>query len=526
MRVKGLIVSRPQTCLAPLVAALGLTLALPPFDVGWAAWVALAPMLHAMRRASGFAAAAQGFLFGMAWAAGTLFWRAIGWELFGGMAVLFSLYYALFGAVYRVASRVAGSWILVAGPSLWVALEYARANVGFLAWPTNLLGFTQYRFLPFIQVADLTGVYGVSFLLVLINHALSRLPEGQKTRAAGSESRWRALDTGRMREILAALAILVLALLYGRERLAGSPGEPSIRVALVQPNVLVRNSMPHEDQLAHLQVYRDLTEDAARDGPELIVWPSSSLPAPIHGSRLVRVTLEQTAQRAGAYLVVGGAGYEKLKARKQREIPYANSEFLISPVGQVLSRYHKRLLVPFNESLPFEGIVRWPSWITTAQEGFQAGETYTLFRVGEALFGTPICWENMFADYFRRFVLEGANLMVSVANEAVLGSTNAPYQTLAMTVFRAVENRVAVVRATTTGISAFIEPSGAITGQVSDGNGAALFVRGVAVRDVPLARHRSVYTVHGDWFVGLATAVAALALLRGLRPRPRLEAGS
>ncbi|MBA7674590.1 Apolipoprotein N-acyltransferase [subsurface metagenome] len=213
---------------------------------------------------------------------------------------------------------------------------------------------------------------------------------------------------------------------------------------------------------------------------------------------------------------MGGAGYEKCKPRKEGYLPYSNSEFLISPSGRLEAQYNKIRLLPFNEYVPFKGKITWPKWITTVKESFLPGESYTLFQVSGAKFGTPICWENMFPDFFRRFVLDGANLMVSVTNEGFFGRTAAPHQTLAMNVFRAVENRVAVVRAAPTGISAFINPSGEIVDRVRDGNGKDLFVSGFLVRDVPLSNTKTFYTMYGDIFAYVVIGMAGLIIVASL----------
>ena len=141
------------------------------------------------------------------------------------------------------------------------------------------------------------------------------------------------------------------------------------------------------------------------------------------------------------------------------------------------------------------------------------GDRYTLFQVGKARFGTPICWENEFPDVYRRFVREGANFMVTVTNESAFGANAGPYQTLAMNAFKAVENRVAIARAATTGVSAFIDSRGRIVSRVKDRDGRDLYVAGILLWDVPLADEKSFYTLHGDLF---AQVMAAAALLMPL----------
>jgi apolipoprotein N-acyltransferase len=220
---------------------------------------------------------------------------------------------------------------------------------------------------------------------------------------------------------------------------------------------------------------------------------------------------------------VGGAGIEKFKSRKKGQAPYSNSEFLIKPDGRLEKRYDKIQLVPFNEYLPLQGIIPWPRWITTLKYSFIPGDKYTLFEVSGSKFGAPICWEGLFSDLFRRFVKAGANFMVNVTNEGYTGRSAAPYQTLAMTVFRAVENRVVVLRAATTGISCFIAPDGAIIRRIQDQKGNDLFVSGIMVRNVPLYHAGTSYTMHGDWFAFAAIVVTLAGLLAAVLRRRQIR---
>jgi apolipoprotein N-acyltransferase len=158
-------------------------------------------------------------------------------------------------------------------------------------------------------------------------------------------------------------------------------------------------------------------------------------------------------------------------------------------------------------------VLRWPQWITTLDKSFVPGDRYTLFKVANARFGAPICWENNFPDVFRRFVQDGANFMVSVTNESVFGPTSGPHQTMATVVFRAVENRVAVARAATTGVSAFIDAQGRIVSRVEDANGNELFVHGTLAWDVPLSQQKSFYTRYGDVFARTMSLAAILMVL-------------
>ena len=491
-------------CLAIISAALA-ALSLPSFSLGALAWIALAPLLFALRQRSVSAAAFLGALFGLAFGAGTLYWisefpamNAIRFLLLG---LVFSLYYLAFGFLYALASRLVGSWLIVVGPALWVALEYARGSAGSFAFPWNFLGHSQYQALPLIQIADLTGAYGVSFLLMMVNQLASQLPDLRQM--AGL--RWRA-------QTLAVGAALAAVLVYGWQHLVDEPAPTAhVRVAIVQANVAARNGMSSREQMKHLAGYDRLTRETAKEKPDLIVWPSSSLPGPI-SFWMIRLYVADIAHRAGVPLLVGGAGGDKLAPAAEGRFPFSNSQILVAPSGRLEGQYDKIHLTPFTEQVPLQGLVKWPSWISAAEKGFVPGNDYTLFQVSGARFGAPICWENTFPDLFRRFVLQGADFMVSVTNENAFGATSGPYQTLAMNVFRAVENRVAVARAATTGVSAFIDSRGRIVSRIADARGADLYVAGVLVRDVPLAKERSFYTRYGDVFAR-AVAIAALAML-------------
>ena len=489
-----------------LASGLLATISLPSYDLGWLAWIGLAPLLFALRQRGLLAAAALGWLFGCAFGAASFFWINVIPDLnptrFVLLVAVFSLYYLAFGFLYALASHAIGSWILLGGPALWVALEYARGSLSFLAYPWNFLAHSQHQFLPVIQIADLTGAYGVSFVLLMANQLASQLPDLR----AGRNWRWGAQG-------LALTAVLAATLLYGWHRLgADAQAAPHLRVALVQANVTPRNRMPVKEQMAHLAAYDRLTKEAAKEKPDLIVWPSSSLPGPI-SFWMIQMYVSEMAHRAGTYLLVGGAGGDKFAPAREGQLPYSNSEILISPSGKLEGQYNKIRWTPFSEQVPLQGIVSWPRWITTLERSFVPGDGYALFQVSQGRFGTPICWENEFPDLFRRFVLGGANFMVSVTNESVFGTTSGPYQTLAMNAFRAVENRVAVARAATTGVSAFIDSRGRIISRIRDAGGTDLFVPGILLWDVPLSSEKSFYTLHGDVFAQAMAGAALLILL-------------
>jgi apolipoprotein N-acyltransferase len=513
--------------LLPLVSAVVLSAAYPPFDLGILAWIGISPFLYALRRATSAGAAGMGLIFGLVFVTGIFYWaprvNEISWFGFLLCLIAFSLYFVLFGFFYRLISRTAGSWILIGAPVLWVFLEYVRANLFFLAWPWNLLGHSQYRYLTVIQISDITGVYGISFLIVLVNQILSRLPD-----FAALQKKKHGKLCGRQNRLifqsLVVALVMVPVFLYGLYRINSTVAGKKVRVALVQTNRIVTENMKASDQVEHLNAYDRLSRIAGIENPDLIVWPAASLPAAIRSSRLVRHTVTRLAQQTDSYLMAGGAGLEKMKPKKEGYKAYSNSEFLIDPSGHLKGEYNKMKLVPFNEYLPLQGWIPWPGWLTSLKESFTPGDQFLLFDINGVKSGAPICWENMFPDVFRRFVKDGAHFMVSATNEAFLGRTAGPHQTLAMAAFRAVENRVAIARSAPTGVSAFINPDGEIVERVRDKNANDLFVEGYIVRDIPVSDKKTFYTLYGDIFAYCCIGLALLFIMYSWLPEKRRPA--
>jgi apolipoprotein N-acyltransferase len=508
-----------------VASSLLISASFPPLNLGACAWFGLAPFLFALRQRGFLASSILGYLFGSLVSISAFSWtmkiEVVYLSDFLIFLVVFSLYFLTFGFCYRLISRNLESWTIIGAPVLWVTLEYIRSNLFFLSWPWNLLGHSQYNYLSFIQIADATGVYGPSFLIVFVNQFLSEAPDFLKVQKASQSDGPKSFPCGKKLLVhsFAAISVVAVALSYGWYRLAQRDGNKHLRVALVQGNVLAWDNMSFSQQKDHMLTYVGLTRNAARNKPDLIVWPASSLPAEI-SNRYVRWTVLLLAQEIKSYIVVGGSGHQKDKPKKPGYLPYSNSEFLISPEGGIDGQYNKILLTPFNEYVPLRSFIRWPQWITTAKEDFIPGTEYVLFHILGTSFGTPICWENMFADHFRRFVAKGAQFMVIVTNEGFFGNSSSvgQYQTLAMNVFRAVENRVAIARASTTGVSCFINPNGAIVDRVKDGNGRDLFVSGILVRDIPLAEKKAFYTCYGDVFayivIGITAFIIVIAAIR------------
>jgi len=260
--------------------------------------------------------------------------------------------------------------------------------------------------------------------------------------------------------------------------------------------------------------------NSAGSGPDLVVWPSSSVPGRLPFDGTLKRMLSDVARETRAYFLIGTAGFDKFNQEQRRLQRVANSAFLFSPQGEIVGRYDKMRLLPFDEYLPLREYLAWPSWfVAQGMTEHLPGREMTIFRMDKARFGVLICWENLFPDQFREMSSRGVDFMVSMTNEGFTLVPEAHYQLLAIYRFRAIENRVSIVRTDTKGVSCIIDPEGRITARVQDHKGNDINVEGYLVGEVPLSSSRTFYTRHGDRFVLALFILLAGFVLAGERAR-------
>ncbi len=511
-----------------------LLLSLPPYDLHALAWIAVVPFFLLVRRA-GFLMASLGPL-----AAGVLFGTGHAWWIAKLEAVhplgfwlgvlLHASYFSVFGLVARTFHGRLPRWDALTFPAVWVLVEYLRFHSGFVSFPWGVVGYSQYRVLPVAQLAAVGGVLGVSLLVVAVNAVVAEMIAARFAaffrRDAVSAPPNAALGVGAV-----ALLVLVVALLTGPSRppdslppKAGSPAP--LRVALIQSGVPSLRGGGSRGARETLASYHRLSLRMAESRPELILWPESAVVGTLPLSEQLLWGLSNLARRSEAFLLVGSSGWDKT-TRDAGVSEAANSAFLLSPEGELLGQYDKVRLLPFNEYLPLRGSVYWPSWLRRAGPDARPGRELTIFEMDRARFGVQICWENNHPEGFRSLALRGVDFMVSMSNEADIESPSMRYQSLAMNVFRAIENHVSVVRITTNGVSALIEPSGRIAARIRDERGDDVNVEGTLVGEVPLSAERTFYSRHGDWLVAVLAAIlvaaAAFACVRRIALREENE---
>ena len=493
-----------------------LAVAFPTLDLHLLAWIALLPLFFALRGQSVKNGFWLGGTAGIVYFAGTVHWVTNSVHFYGGIPIVpaslitlllcayLALYPAVFGAAAVHIRKNHPSLFFVAAPALWTTLELARTYV-FSGFPWSLLGYSQYLALPVIQIADITGVYGVSFLIVLINAALAEFIMNRKSYFG----------------LLAALVTLMLVLGYGFVELRTPEQRSGMKVSVVQGNIEQDKKWDTAYQAETLAVYLRLTREALTEQPDLVIWPETAVPFYFSGvaptDQAMTADLIAFVKQNRVPLLFGSPTYE---VKPNRQIIGRNSAFLISADGLVAATYHKIHLVPFGEYVPLKNVLFFVEKMVQAIGDFQAGDEYTVMTVpvhgngahAGAKLGTVICYEIIFPDLVRRFVDNGANVITTVTNDAWFGRTAAPYQHFSMAVFRAVENRVPVARAANTGISGFIDAQGHILAA------SGIFTRTHLTHTIIPGTEKTFYTRYGDVFSYLCVlASIGLIIIRGSR---------
>jgi apolipoprotein N-acyltransferase len=465
------------------------------------AWFGLVPLLLLVRRVGSLAAFVQGCICGLLFHVLLTFWTlgvdGMNPANFATVNLANSAYYGLFALVARGFERRLPAWSVVALPTAWVVLEYMRSHVSFLAFPWGVLGYSQYAVLPVARVSAFTSVYGVSFLLVAVNVVLADLMQLSLRGRLGASPRPRRASL---------LGLIALGALVAAANISSHPRTPasSLRVGLVQADA-APNLAKDEEAWRVLEEYERLTREITNDHPTLVAWPSGVIFGKLAVSSRSRFLLAKLARDTESWLLVGASRFEKAEKRrdgKPAPLVAANAALLFAPSGKMVGSYDKIRLLPFDEYLPLRGWLKWPSWIVSPDRvDAVPGTRRTVFRAGDQRFGVSICWENYFPDDFRETVAQGVDFMVSMTNESFTDSPTGHRQMLAMNVFRAIENRVPILRTTPTGFSALIEPDGRMLSVLRDAEGRSLEVAGTLVTELPLSASPTFYARHGNVFV-------------------------
>ncbi|MBI2081145.1 MAG: apolipoprotein N-acyltransferase [candidate division NC10 bacterium] len=488
--------------LALLSGAL-LASAFPPLDWWPVAFLGLLPLLVAAAGEPPARAAWLGFASGMAFALLSIPWVVVTMVRYGqmpvwgagGVLLALAAYLACYPAAFTFAlSRfpLPPAAFPVGAAALWTALEYLR-TYALSGFPWNLLGYSQLPNLPFAQVATVTGVYGISFLLVLASAAAAApLLPGASPRGV-----WGTITAAGL--LIGAAHGAGLWALRGADAAAPAP----LRVGVVQGNIEQALKWSPAALDLTLDTYSRLSAQAAAAGADLIVWPETAAPLLLRHDPVRLAYVRALAQSLGRPVLVGApdrAAGEPIRLQ--------NSAMLFGPDGRLLAKYDKMHLVPFGEYVPLKPLLFFVDKVATGIGDFVPGESRTVFGVPGGTFAASICFEVIFPAEVRAAVAGGAEFLVNITNDAWFGRSAAPAQHLRMAAFRALETRRYLARAANTGISAAVDPYGRVL------RSTGLFEEAVLVEGVRPRRDLTPYVRFGDWFAAAASLAAAGWMLR------------
>lgn len=511
-----------QSCCLSLISGAALAVAFPKVSLGFLAWGAFVPLYFAIHGARLRRVFWLTWLQQFAFLICTLYWLWIPLHVDGhgpvavaaGVIVFVSATEALFGAISVLSAEFVSRHLrvsrLISYPIAWTALEWVRSffPVGF---PWNPLGDAVFGEIPVIQIAEFIGVFGLSALIIFVNIALwelisSAIAGNRNPRTAGAL-------------ILVTAAVVGFGMLRIRE-LERMPVAGHLTVAMIQGNIPQSDKWDPSKLPSTFKVYSDMTNEAAAGGSNLIIWPEAAtgfIFEPLNAyPYILRIQapywekLTRLAAGVNTPILVGSPAMDI----GPHDIQMRNRAYMLGADGRVRGYYDKIELVPVGEYVPVL-LKRFVSRMVEAPTDFVPGNRQTIFTVGTARLGVLICYESIFPYLSQRVVHAGANVLVNMTNDAWYGRSSAPYQLLAMTVLRAVENRTPIVRVGNTGISAIITPVGRIQ------DATQLFTRTTEIETVEWKKVHAFYSDAGDVFASLCSALLALGLLAAALPPRR-----
>lgn len=487
-----------RTVVAPLLAGAFLSVCFLPLPLaGLLVVPALALLFSFARREVGSRGKRRpgstwltGYLYGIGFFLGLFHWipklksdsLVYEWIMWPSL-LLMSLYLAIYaGAAFWVACRLArrGLPVEIGLPAAWVLAEWARGQ-GVLGFTWGAVGYALADLPILIQPLELVGLYGLSFLVLLVAGRLS---------------------TASARSLGAGGAVIVLLLLYGAVRMRAAPPEASLDVALIQPNLSAEEKWDDGSADRIVEGYLEQSARVVPDRADLVVWPETAVPLRLRYYPNYVRAINTFIERHADALLTGAPDYDEVDGLGV----HYNAAFLFDFRGEPLQRYVKRQLVPFSEWLPWRFLRVME--INFGQADFTPGRHATPLRCGDHAAGVLICIEAIFPQLARASVREGADVLINITNDVWFGNTAAPYEHAAMARTRAVELRRPLVRCANTGVSMIVDRAGRISRRLG------MSERGEIRALVHPERTMTPYARFGDWIV----AVAALVLLAALVP--------
>jgi apolipoprotein N-acyltransferase len=477
-----------------------LALSFPKFGHPAVAFIALVPLLVALRGTTPRRGFLLGLLAGFIHYAGTVYWTGATVSTFGGLPVFVAVivagllalymaaYIAVFGAITSILIRrfqFAGLWLT---PAVWVTMEYLRGIlIGGFPWIP--LGNTMVTFLPIAQLASIAGVQGLSLLVATLNVGFAVA----------------AVASGRRRTIGAAVSILLIAAVsvWGGLRLRANTltqGTP-IKVGLIQGNIAQTDKWNPDRAPMILERYLQLSQQAYQQGARFLIWPESSTPFYFEED-MAGGLVRGLARTLAVPLLLGSDEIEDGNPPK-----HYNAAFMLDTHGATAAVYRKIHLVPFGEYVPFQRLLFFVGPLVEAVSAFSRGTRVTMLPVEGHMVSTAICYEVTYPALQREAVRQGSELLTTITNDAWYGDSSAAYQHFDMAVMRAIEQGRYLVRSANTGISGIVDPYGRVLIRTN------LFETVAVVGEARFVQSKTVYATIGDLAAYLSAAVVIIALV-------------
>ncbi|MGV7221377.1 MAG: apolipoprotein N-acyltransferase [Nitrospinales bacterium] len=491
-----------KSIILSLLSGFLFALTFPPFDWDLVAWVALVPLLFAIDGQKPLRALLYGFICGMAFYLVGLSWiintmvnfgsmpLPLSWLVLSLLAAYLSSYISIFCFFLQRMVKDNPVYLFLMAPLAWTCLEYARSSYPELGFSWLGLGYSQVDSLSVIQIAEFTGVYGVSAWIVLVNVGLFIILRS----LYGDES----IAKLRLPIGIVVLFISSIFLGYGFYDLSrtSNPDDQKVDVALIQGNIAqhLKWDRTYRDQV--MSIYNRLTQETAKNKPDLIVWPEAVTPFYFSLDMERSEQVVDIVKNSGSPLLLGSPFLINEKGKPK----LVNSAFLLSKEGEIEDRYDKIHLVPFGEFVPFEDLLWFVNKMATGVSDFRRGDEPKVFTLPlkgrkETKFGVSICFEIVFPELVRQPVKRGAQFLVNITNDAWFGKSAASYQHIDMAAMRAAENNVPIVRAANTGITGMIDANGRIM------QATEIFVEEALLTTIhPSSTPLTFYSRYGDIF--------------------------
>lgn len=514
----------------PLAAAFasGVLMALcyAPWKLGGLAWVALVPILGALlippclSRKMAFG---LGYLFGAVFFLISLHWLVNvtfpGWIL---LALYLAIYPALWALFTRWIAKPSGgsrreaewldSWsnlgCALLSAAVWVSMEWLRAWV-FTGFGWNPLGVALIDNLPMIQMAEFTGTSGISFLLVVVNVLILLTVLRLK-----AEIRVR-----RMRphfDFSIGVALVAVAFAYGVHALLSPPPvQTPLSYVAVQPNIPIHSKLDREQAAAILQKHETLSTAARVSRPDLLIWPEAATPGPLYLDELSRTTVERLHQSLEGDFLLGSVHYD--------DTGDYNAAILLGPSGNAAQIYRKIHLVPFGEFVPFRDGFPLFAWAVgdLVPDDFDFGQEVVVFDLSRnGLRVAPlICFEDTLGYLVRQFARQGAQVLITLTNDAWFLESAGSEQHRDNAVMRTIETRLPMLRVANTGVTCAIDAFGRETMRLHDGGNT--FIEGVMSGEimVPVSPMPTFFTQFGELFTWLCIALTLATIIFHLLKR-------